>query len=143
MAKLNYELLAICLDRRSLDGAFSKSKSNARYVRSKKHNMFGKTISHRNGKVEKEYAKSVFIEKSILQIRLIQDSLVKTGMIDLKLSLEENLKRLDYTLNDANMQVDKFVKDCNIEVLFNEKKVGGYFAFRLFAGDQFNIEKYK
>ncbi|MGL5752428.1 MAG: hypothetical protein ACRCXT_17970 [Paraclostridium sp.] len=142
MAKLNHELLAIILDRNSLDGAFSKAKSNARQVRSQKHSLLGKTIAHRHGSVERKYSKSRYIESNILNIRLMQDFLIKNNYINKNKTMEYNLGRIGYTLEEANVEVDKFKNICEIEVLFNRKE-GENFAFRLFAGEQFNIKKYK
>lgn len=131
MAKLNHELLALVLKRKSLDGAFSKAKSYSRDIRTKKH-AGGKTISHRNGKVERLYSKSIFIEHNLLLIRLTQDFLIKNNHLDTSKSLEHNIEKLGYTLNEVNQQIQKFKNECNIELIYDRKE-GEYFGFMLFA----------
>lgn len=135
MAKLNHELLALILQPKSLNGAFSKAKSYSRDIRTKKH-AGGKTISHRDGKMERLYSKSIFIEHNLLLIRLTQDFLIKNKYLDFSKSMEYNLEKIGYTMNDVNNQLYKFKKELNIEVI-HDRKEGGYFGFRLFANNRY------
>lgn len=139
MIKLNYELLAICFNKKTLCGATAVTKAKRDESRCKKHLFKGKTTKRRNKKNEQEYGNLKSIVKQLSNIKNIKISMERSMIIDPTLTLEENLEQCHYTLQEAENEVKKFYDYFEIEVIY-ERKQGRYFDFRVYEKDRHYIK---
>lgn len=133
--KTNYELLAICFSKKSLNGALAVTKTHRDRNRFAKHIFNGKVTKRRITDKERKYGLSKSIIKQLSLIKDMQISMKNTYIIDEKLTLEENLTRCNYSLKEAEREVNKFINYHNIEVLY-DRKIGGYYEFRVYKSDK-------
>lgn len=129
--QLNKELLSICLDEKCIRGALKGAYKNKSTVCSHKH-AGGKNIKRRSGRDERQYDRSIFLQKLMKDIKMNYYYLTNNNFINQQeKTLEENLKNIGYTLEDAKREFDKFCKVCNVYKVY-EVNENGYFNFRLF-----------
>lgn len=129
--QLNTELLAICLEEKCIVGALKGTYKHKSTVCTHKH-AGGKNIRRRNGKDEKKYGRSIFLQKLMKNIKVSYDYLTINNFLDQKnKNLDDNLKNIGYTMEDAKREFDKFCKVCNVFKVYEVSK-SGYFNFRLF-----------
>lgn len=133
--KINYELLAICFTRRTLNGAIAITKTDKDRSRFKKHIFNGKTTKRRITEKEKHYGSKKSIIRQLIIIKDIRVSLINNMLIDEKLTMEENLASCGYTLEEAVREVHRFIDYHDIEVLYERRK-GGYYEFRIYKSDK-------
>lgn len=128
--RLNYELLAICLNHRCVLGALKRAYQNKLMVCANKH-AGGKNIKQRKGKTEHQYGKSLFLRKVLKDVKANYDFLVQNEIVNPNKSMMFNLNQLQYTEEEAKEEYEKFCKSCNV---YEKSGVcaSGYYISKLF-----------